>query len=74
MKKWDALNENADNVKQRIMQQAFALFEDEAETQRWLSTPKDGLDGQTPLEALATDAGSKKVEELLYRAEYGIFG
>jgi RNA polymerase sigma-70 factor (ECF subfamily) len=66
--------ENADNVKQRILQQAFDLFEDEAETQRWLSTPKDGLDGQTPLEALATDAGSKKVEELLYRAEYGIFG
>ena len=66
--------ENADNVKQRIIQQAFDLFEDETETQRWLSTPKDGLDGQTPLEALATDAGSKKVEELLYRAEYGIFG
>ena len=59
---------------QRITQQALDLFEDETETQRWLSSAKDGLNGQTPLEALATDAGSKQVEELLYRAEYGMFG
>ena len=59
---------------QRITQQALELFEDETETQRWLSSAKDGLNGQTPLEALATDAGSKQVEELLYRAEYGMFG
>ncbi len=59
---------------QRITQQALDLFEDEGETRRWLSTPKDYLIGKTPLEALATDSGCKKVEELLYRAEYGIFG
>lgn len=59
---------------QRITQQALELFEDEAETQRWLSSPKEELNGQTPLEALATDSGSKQVEELLYRAEYGMFG
>jgi putative toxin-antitoxin system antitoxin component (TIGR02293 family) len=59
---------------QRITQQALELFEDEEETQRWLSSPKDGLGGQTPLQALATDGGTKRVEELLYRAEYGIFG
>jgi len=49
------------------------LFEDEAETQRWLSTPVT-LGGQTPLSALSTDAGAKKVEEILYQAEYGMFG
>lgn len=58
----------------RIYKQAFELFEDESETQRWLSTPKVALEGNSPLKALATDAGAKLVEEILYRAEYGIFG
>ena len=58
----------------RIAEQASELFEDEAETKRWLSTPKTALSGETPLQALATDAGAKKVEEMLYRAEYGMFG
>ncbi len=58
----------------RICQQALELFEDEAETQRWLSSPKVTLGGQTPLSALSTDAGAKKVEETLYQAEYGMFG
>ena len=58
----------------RIIKQALELFEDEAETKRWLSIPKTALSGQTPLQALATDAGAKTVEEMLYRAEYGMFG
>lgn len=58
----------------RIYQQASELFEDESETQRWLSTPKAALEGNSPLKVLATDAGAKLVEEILYRAEYGIFG
>jgi hypothetical protein len=57
-----------------ITKQALDLFEDSEETQRWLSTPKVALGGQTPLKALMTDSGLKKVEELLYQAEYGIFG
>lgn len=59
---------------QRITQQAVELFEDEVEAKRWLSTPKKTLGGLTPWQALATDAGSKKVENLLDQAEYGIFG
>lgn len=58
----------------RIANLALELFEDEAETKRWLSTPKTALSGETPLQALATDAGAKKVEAMLYRAEYGMFG
>ena len=57
----------------RIVQQAFDLFEDRAETKRWLSTPKKDLENRTPLEALTTDAGSIQVEQMLYRAAYGIF-
>lgn len=58
----------------RIIKLALDLFEDETETKRWLSTPKTDLSGETPLQALATDAGAKKVEAMLYRAEYGMFG
>jgi putative toxin-antitoxin system antitoxin component (TIGR02293 family) len=58
---------------ERILQQAAALFENPTETQRWLSTPKTDLGHKTPIEALTTDAGSKQVEQMLTRAEYGIF-
>jgi putative toxin-antitoxin system antitoxin component (TIGR02293 family) len=58
---------------QRIVKQAQELFENEAETKRWLLTPKQDLEGKTPLQLLVTDEGTKKVEEMLYRAEYGIF-
>lgn len=58
----------------RILKQAVELFEDEEEALRWLNTPKSALDNQTPLSVLATDTGVKQVEEILYRAEYGLFG
>lgn len=58
----------------RIFKQAVDLFEDEEEAWRWLNTPKSALENQTPLSVLATDAGAKQVEEILYRAEYGMFG
>jgi len=58
---------------ERVLRQAEELFENQNETQRWLSTPKTALSDQTPLEALATDAGSRQVEQILTRAEYGIF-
>jgi putative toxin-antitoxin system antitoxin component (TIGR02293 family) len=66
----------ADRMKRfnRICAQALELFEDKDETHRWLLTSKVALNGHTPLDALTTDAGAKKVEEILYRAEYGIFG
>jgi putative toxin-antitoxin system antitoxin component (TIGR02293 family) len=59
---------------QQINQQALDLFEDPAESQRWLATPKHALNGKTPLESLKTEKGTKQVEALLYRAEYGIWG
>jgi putative toxin-antitoxin system antitoxin component (TIGR02293 family) len=58
----------------RITGQASDLFEDRERAIQWLQTPKNSLSGMTPLAALATDEGSKQVEEILYRAEYGIYG
>jgi len=58
----------------RITQQAINLFEDEEEARQWLSTPKASLHNETPFEAMATDAGAKQVEQILYRAEYGVYG
>jgi putative toxin-antitoxin system antitoxin component (TIGR02293 family) len=58
----------------RITQQAINLFEDTDKALQWLQTPKNSLSGITPLAALSTDEGSKQVEEILYRAEYGIYG
>jgi putative toxin-antitoxin system antitoxin component (TIGR02293 family) len=59
---------------ERILAQAIEVFEDEPEAQRWLKTPKVDLGNQIPLDLLATDAGTKQVEQMLYRAEYGMFG
>lgn len=58
----------------RITQQAIDLFEDEEEAKKWLRTPKSGLNDRTPFEVMATDAGAKQVEQMLYRAEYGVYG
>ena len=59
---------------QRIYQQAVRLFGDEDIAIDWLTTAKQNLDHLTPLSLLTTDAGTKRVETILYRAEYGIFG
>lgn len=56
----------------RITQQAINLFKDTDKALKWLQTSKNSLAGITPLAALSTDEGAKQVEEMLYRAEYGI--
>lgn len=58
----------------RITQQTIDLFEDTKKALQWLQTPKNSLAGITPLAALSTDEGTKQVEEILYRTEYGIYG
>ncbi len=59
---------------QKIQQQAIKLFEDETEAERWLSSPKEAFNGQTPYAVISTKEGFEKVQELLYQAAYGIFG
>ena len=40
---------------------------------RWLHTANRALGGQMPLQLLDTDLGSRQVEEILGRIEYGVF-
>jgi putative toxin-antitoxin system antitoxin component (TIGR02293 family) len=40
----------------------------------WLRTPVAGLDGKTPLEAMAAAGGRQQVEDILGRIEHGVFG
>jgi putative toxin-antitoxin system antitoxin component (TIGR02293 family) len=40
----------------------------------WLRTPLTGLDGRTPLAAMAEAEGRQQVEDILGRIEHGVFG
>jgi putative toxin-antitoxin system antitoxin component (TIGR02293 family) len=55
---------------------AFALaeqvFGDPERAWRWLRGPKRQLEARTPLQLLATEAGGRIVEELLYRIDEGM--
>jgi len=42
-------------------------------TRAWLSTPRDLLDGETPLQRASTEVGARDVEELIGRLRHGIF-
>ena len=57
----------------RIAVQAEKVFGDPEKAHRWLRKSKRALQGQTPVEFLATEAGARAVEEMLYRIEYGMF-
>lgn len=58
---------------ERIAVQAERAFGDPAKAHRWLRKPKRELDGETPLAYLASEAGARAVEEMLFRVEHGIF-
>jgi putative toxin-antitoxin system antitoxin component (TIGR02293 family) len=57
----------------RIAVQAERVFGDADKAQRWLRKPKRELKGETPLAYLASEAGARVVEEMLFRVEHGIF-
>lgn len=56
----------------RIAQEAERVFGSPEKSSRWLST-EHRLLGATPLDLLATDAGTQDVEEELGRIEHGVF-
>ena len=56
----------------RLTALAEAVFGDEERAGRWLRKPKQSLDGQAPLDQLATEAGARLVEEALLRIDHGI--
>ena len=57
----------------RIATQAERVFGEAEKAHRWLREPKRALQGETPVAYLATEAGARVVEEMLYRIEYGMF-
>jgi putative toxin-antitoxin system antitoxin component (TIGR02293 family) len=57
----------------RIAVQAERVFGEVDKAQRWLRKPKRELSGETPLAYLASEAGARVVEEMLFRVEHGIF-
>ena len=57
----------------RIAVQAERVFGDAGKAHRWLRKPKRELRGETPLALLASEAGARGVEEMLFRIEHGIF-
>jgi putative toxin-antitoxin system antitoxin component (TIGR02293 family) len=56
----------------RIYALACEVMEDDTIAKEWLSRPQFGLGEKIPLDLLQTEAGTKEVEDLLWRIEYGI--
>jgi len=48
------------------------VLEDDEMARIWLSTPQIALNNRVPLEFLNTGAGTREVEDLLLRIEYGV--
>lgn len=57
----------------RIFKLAEDVLENKDAAKHWLHRAQAGLNERIPLELLRTEAGTKEVEELLYRIEYGIY-
>lgn len=58
----------------RIFGLAVDLFGGDRQAARqWLQTPKRALGDATPLGYAATEVGAREVEDLLGRAEHGVF-
>ena len=48
------------------------VIEDENDALTWLKSPQYGLGERVPLSMLTTEAGTRLVEQLLLRIEYGV--
>lgn len=57
----------------RIFKLAESVLENQSSAIQWLHRPQTGLNEKIPLALIRTEAGTKEVEELLYRIEYGIY-
>lgn len=58
---------------ERIAVQAERVFGEADKAQRWLRKAKRELHGEAPLAYLASEAGARVVEEMLFRIEHGIY-
>jgi putative toxin-antitoxin system antitoxin component (TIGR02293 family) len=56
----------------RIIDGADETFGDPAKARAWLRRPNQLLDGETPLNRLDTDFGTRQVEAILGRIAHGL--
>jgi putative toxin-antitoxin system antitoxin component (TIGR02293 family) len=56
----------------RVAELADQIFADKGKAHRWLRKPKRALGHATPLAYLASEAGARLVEDMLYRIDSGI--
>lgn len=56
----------------RTVALAEVVFADRDKALRWLRKAKRQLDGRTPLDYIATEAGARIVEEMLHRVDDGM--
>lgn len=56
----------------RIAARAEQVFGDRERCWRWLRAPKRQFHGRSPLQLVASEAGARLVEELLYRIDDGM--
>jgi putative toxin-antitoxin system antitoxin component (TIGR02293 family) len=57
----------------RIAAEADRVFGSPEKASRWLRKPNPALSGQTPLELLKSETGSRAVDELLGQIDHGMF-
>ena len=59
----------------RLTDMVLALMRgDAAAARRWLNTPQDIFDDETPLHRASTETGGREVEQLIGRLRHGVFG
>jgi putative toxin-antitoxin system antitoxin component (TIGR02293 family) len=56
----------------RMIDTAEATFGDPAKAHTWLRRPTELLDGETPLDRLDTDFGTRQVDAILGRIAHGL--
>jgi putative toxin-antitoxin system antitoxin component (TIGR02293 family) len=57
----------------RVTSHAEQVFGDRERAWRWLRKPKQRFDGKSPVDMLATEAGARLVEEMIYQLEHCMF-
>ena len=56
----------------RVCATALHIWDDEALAREFLNTPHPLLDQRSPLDVAMTEAGARRVEELLWQLFYGV--
>ncbi len=57
-----------------VIKNAERVFGDKDKAHRWLRSSRPQFSGQTPLSMLATELGSRMVENILGQIDHGMFG